>query len=483
MREDLSKILSSVDADYADLRFETKTQTLITFAGREPTQVGANRGDGYVLRVLAGGGLASVAFSRPEDAEDAISTAVRNAKLMGRQAERPVELAAVQPVVDTVRPDLTEDPRAVPLQEKIDLARRMNDIPMAHDGIATTTIGYEEIIREKHFLSTEGASVSEDLVMVALGGEIVARDGDLTQNVRTGVGGADGFGDVRGGEAHFEGQTKLALDLLHARPVQGETWDCILNPQLAGVFAHEAFGHFSEADILEVLPSMWEKMRLGTTLGSEAINIVDDPTRPQQMGFYRYDDEGTAARRTELMREGVLTGRLHSRKTAAAFGEPVTGHMIAEDYRYAPIIRMGCIYIEPSDTPLEDLLARLGDGLYVQDVKGGQTAGESFSFGAQAAWEVKNGKRTALLRDLNISGSLFRTMKGIEAVGDDFHGCAGLEEDGGVGVAQVVEADLGEVGLGDESFEGLGEVVGVCGVGVGSGEHEGGCFGCAAGEE
>jgi TldD protein len=119
------------------------------------------------------------------------------------------------------------------------------------------------------------------------------------------------------------------------------------------------------------------------------------------------------------MENGVLCGRLHSRRTAALFGEPVSGHAVAEDYRYDPIVRMGTIYIEPGEPSFDELIERLGDGLYVVDCKGGQTSGESFSFGAQAAWEVKGGKLGRLLRDLNISGNLYRTMLDIEAAGND----------------------------------------------------------------
>ena len=128
---------------------------------------------------------------------------------------------------------------------------------------------------------------------------------------------------------------------------------------MAGVFAHEAFGHFSEADIIENLPGMREKMKIGEKLGSDVLSIVDDATRKNQVGFYRYDDEGVAVRPVPLITDGILTGRLHSRRTAAAFGEPVSGHHIAEDYRYAPIVRMGCIFIEPGEPTFAELLVSM----------------------------------------------------------------------------------------------------------------------------
>lgn len=65
----------------------------------------------------------------------------------------------------------------------------------------------------------------------------------------------------------------------------------ILNPDMAG-FYHEAFGHFSEADLIEDNPSMREKMKIGAKLGNEILTIIDDPTMPGQLGFYKYDDEG-----------------------------------------------------------------------------------------------------------------------------------------------------------------------------------------------
>jgi TldD protein len=202
---------------------------------------------------------------------------------------------------------------------------------------------------------------------------------------------------------------------------------------MAGVFTHEAFGHFSEADIIETLPVMREKMKLGSKLGSDVLNIVDNATLPNQLGFYKYDDEGVKVRHTQLMKNGVLVGRLHSRRTAAEFGEPISGHTVAEDFRYAPIIRMGTIFIEPGDKTLDELLATLGDGLYILDAKGGQTAGENFTFGSQYGYIVKNGKKTEMIRDINISGNLYKTLLGITAIGKDLV----LSKRGGCGKGQM----------------------------------------------
>ena len=178
---------------------------------------------------------------------------------------------------------------------------------------------------------------------------------------------------------------------------------------------------------------MREKMQIGAELGTDVVNILDDPTIPHQLGHYKYDDEGVLARPTQLMKDGVLVGRLHSRRTAAAFDEPVNGHCIAEDYRYAPIIRMGTIFIESDSKSFDDLMAELGDGLYLINPMGGQTTGENFTFGAQYGYMVKDGRKQQMLRDINITGNLYHTLESIVAIGNDLK----LGETGGCGKGQL----------------------------------------------
>ncbi len=433
MFEQLSRILNQVKADYADIRYEEMQETSISYSGRELTGVSSNSTDGFVVRVLHRGGLASVAFTKPEEAENAVRTAVENAEIFCRHLDKRISLARVDPIQDSFSPPLDEDPRKVSLSEKLDLTRKYNSIPLAQPRVINTNIGYSEVYRKKFFLSTEGARIQEELMTTSIRGQITAKDGSLIQNIRVGIGGSHGFAMLRGQEPHFEEQTKLVLDLLQSRPVKSGVYRCLVNPDLAGVFAHEAFGHFSEADIVEALPALREKMKLGQELGSPVLNITDDATRPRQLGFYKYDDEGVPVRPVRLISDGVLSGRLHSRRTAAEFGEPVTGHCVAEDYRFAPIVRMGTIFIEPGQSSFEELLAEVDEGLYLLDAKGGQTAGENFTFGANYGFLVKKGRLGEMVRDINISGNLFQTLRDIRAVGNDLD----LSRTGGCGKGQT----------------------------------------------
>ncbi|HMK50560.1 MAG TPA: TldD/PmbA family protein [Thermodesulfovibrionales bacterium] len=433
MFETLRSIISKADAEYADLRYEVRKDTRIIFNGRELFSIGSNSTDGFVLRVLKQGGLSSVAFTKAADADQAMRIASENALLMARFAGKPVELAGTLAVKDEFLPGLDEDPRKVPMDEKLDLTRMYNSRALGHEKIVTSNIVYSETIREKYFLSSEGSEVREDLVTTVLGGMLTSKDGNLTQNVRVAAGGSTGFAVLRNREEDFDNKAVIAAELLKARPVESGVYNVVLNQDMAGVFVHEAFGHFSEADLIEDSPTMRERMQIGAKLGNIALNITDDPTMPGQLGFYRYDDEGVRARPVRLMQKGVLTGRLHSRRTASAFGEELTGHCVAEDYRFAPIVRMGNIFIEAGKDTLENLLAMLGDGLYILDAKGGQTSGENFTFGAQYGYIVKSGKIAEMVRDINISGNLYNTMQNISAVGNDLRLC----ETGGCGKGQL----------------------------------------------
>jgi len=311
--------------------------------------------------------------------------------------------------------------------------RHYSDLLFAQPKIVNVELVYYDVFRNKYFVNSEGTEINEELVTTKLGGGIISQDGDLTQTVRMAFGGSNGFQKIRGREEEALQRARIAADLLDATPVTAGTYNMVLNPGIAGVFTHEAFGHFSEADIVRDLPAMLQKMKLGAKLGTGILNITDDATLPDQLGFYKYDDEGVAVRKVKLMTNGVLTGRLHDRFTAAEMGEPVSGHAIAEDFRYAPIVRMGNIFIEPGTASLEELLEAMGDGLYICDAMGGQTSGENFTFGANYGYIVRNGKLAVMIRDINIVGNLYHTLNSVAMVGNDFI----LNESGGCGKGQT----------------------------------------------
>jgi len=217
--------------------------------------------------------------------------------------------------------------------------------------------------------------------------------------------------------------------LLKAPQVKGGEYTVILDPILAGVFIHEAFGHLSEADHIYAEPRLQELMVLGRKFGGPHLNVVDGAAVPALRGSFNYDDEGVAGTRTDLIREGVLVGRLHSRETAGKLGERPTGNARAISYRFPPIVRMTNTFIVPATNEPRDLFDGVKEGVYVKNWYGGMTSMEMFTFSAGEAHMIRDGKVAELCRPVMLSGNLFTTLHNLDMVANDLD----MNQGGGCG--------------------------------------------------
>jgi len=334
------------------------------------------------------------------------------------QGER-ITLAEVPPARDEIRVPLKTDFRNVPLSEKKDLAQAYNDILLSQPRIVDTQVSYSDYWTIAVYANSDGAWILEERPMAAVHLMATARQGSDVQQLADGVSSPGGYETVLGHEEMARGLARRAADLLEAQPVAGGVYPVVCDPELAGVFAHEAFGHLSEADFVYANPQAAEMMVLGRAFGAPSLTIIDDGTLPGLRGTHRYDDEGTPTQRTELLRDGVLVGRLHSRETAARMGERPTGNARAVGYRYAPLVRMTNTYIQQGDASLDDMIADIPLGVYACDAVGGETMLENFSFSAGYGYMIRHGKLAEMVRDIVLSGNLFGTLQDIDAIGDD----------------------------------------------------------------
>jgi TldD protein len=220
-----------------------------------------------------------------------------------------------------------------------------------------------------------------------------------------------------------------AVEMLTAPRVKGGEHTVVLDPVLAGVFVHEAFGHLSEADFVYENDRMREIMVLGKEFGGPQLNIVDSASVPDLRGSFKYDDEGTPSTKTYLIREGKLVGRLHSRETAARMNEKPTGNARAINYRFPPIVRMTNTYIEPGEASFEEIIGDIKEGVYAKNWYGGTTSMEMFTFSAGEAYMIRNGKIAETLRPVVLTGNVFTTLKNIDAIGNDLD----MNQGGGCG--------------------------------------------------
>lgn len=429
MKEILRKAMTT--EGYQDLRYEDVTTTTIQFTGRELKEVSVARKSGGHARALVDGGWGSYSFTTPDAAKATIEKCIGAARLVGRRSKSPVVLAKAPVVEDVIRVTPKVDPRQIPLDQKKALTEEYNSLVLANPAVQTTVTTYTEIAARKFFANNEGTYIDQEQLLAVLTIRIMTKEGNLVQRVSVALGGSPDYSLLEGHQALVEEKTRQAAALLKAEPVKAGRYTVILDPGAAGVFIHEAFGHLSEADGLADNPKLQKTMTLGSEFGLPILNVIDDPSWEGHPGSYVYDEEGVRGARTYLIREGKLVGRLHSRETAGKLGEEVTGNARAKDYSFAPVVRMSNIFIDKGETPFDEMVASVDNGLYLVGAAGGQTSGEAFTFGTQLGYKIEKGKITGMVRDAVLSGNLFETLRNIVAVGNDLE----MNRSGGCGKA------------------------------------------------
>lgn len=425
MKAFLKRIISNLAVDYADIRIEQSEGTRVIFRGRELDDAGRGFEKGGCLRLFHRGNWLVATFNIVDEGlkELADELAAQAAMLPAREGG-----VVLLPAFDEeVRLPREYYPHGVPLEQKKELIQHYNNILLNTTGVVSTVSAYQDSHRVVCFYSSEDRYIEQEFAWCGFSCRAIARDGTNIQDYGESVGKRIGFHALENREAMVERVAKIAVDLLKAEPVQAGRYTVIIDPLLGGVFAHEAFGHLSEADHIAENERLKKLMEIGTRYGIDELTIVDDATLPNEKGSYRYDDEGTAAERTELIKDGILTGHLHSRQSAYQMGEPVTGNGRAISYRHAPIVRMSNTFIEPRGRSLEEMLEEVDYGLYVVGSRGGMTELEGFTFSSQYAYLIEKGKRTKMVRDVTLSGNVFETLHNIDAIGGDLviHGGVG----------------------------------------------------------
>lgn len=418
------KILESSPCDYAEIRLSSSVGTGISLSGENVDSFTIGESVAGSVRVLKNGSWGFSTFNDLSMLERFFTSAVRSASIVS-PAEKST-IAAGVPVRGEYKTAALRDFTDISPDEKYALLRRYNDILRDSDSVQTTRAGYRDVNAGYTFMNSEGSFLSYDKLYCGISLASIAKKGSVIQPFHESISGYGGFEIVEGKDHLAAAVVRTAVDMLDAEPVPGGNYDIIVDPKLCGVFIHEAFGHMSEADFVYENPRMKDVMVLGREFGSHALNVYDDGTLEDCAGYIPFDDEGISPRKTALIQNGMLSGRLHSRETAARMNEEVTGNGRAISVMRHPIVRMTNTYIENGESSKEDIFSSMDDGLYAVDVIGGQTNLEMFTFTAGYGYLVKNGRPGKMLRDIVLSGNVFNTLKNITMIGNDRQMFGGL---------------------------------------------------------
>jgi TldD protein len=369
---------------------------------------------------------------------------VRHVAHQALRAARAARAARPTPLAVTEEPSVVEgryasavkeDPFNVPLEEKLSLLREaeaaLHSGPEVRTGSASMCAWQES----KWFASSEGRSYRSTITHVGAGvcataiagAEVQRRSAPTSFGGNFGQAGFEFIRDLKLVEkAPGVGREAVALLSAPAPPTRRTTL-VLASDQLA-LQVHESVGHATELDRILAMeagfagtswvePRMLGKLRYGSPL----MNIVADATEPGGLGSFGFDDEGVPARRTELVREGVLVGALTSRETAARLGLPSSGATTrAEGFYRMPLIRMTNVDLLPGDRPFEELLCDVEEGVYLETNRSWSIDDKrlNFQFGTEVGRRIEHGELGGLLRNPIYSGMTPEFWGSLDALGD-----------------------------------------------------------------
>ena len=423
---------SKMGASYADIRIErSKGEGFILENGKvEHIAVGTDEGAG--VRALVQGTWGFYATSRltKESILKAVELAVRLAKATGARVTAPVSLADIRVVCDEDVVKVKQRIEDYPIEERIKLAKDCDStMRKVSNRIhrAFVAIGADKLL--KIFQSTEGTQINYTHSKCYIQVEAIAHATGLTESVSREEGGTGGIERITEHNVIeiSENVAKKAYALLKAPTPPAEKLPIIMDQDYVALLTHEIMGHPSEADRVLGREAAWAgvawwKGMLGKRIGSELLNVSDDPRIEGGLGHYRYDDEGVPAEEKVLIKNGILTNHMHSRETAAIFGVKPNAGMRASSYRFVPLIRMSNTFIKPGDWTFEEMLEDVERGVYVVGNKIPSIDMRRYNWQISAQWAflIEKGELTKLLRDVTVAGRAPDFFKSIDAVGKDF---------------------------------------------------------------
>lgn len=396
-------------ASYADIRVIDGDSESITVRTGKVEGLGRSSSFGFGIRVIAEGawGFAASPRATVEEARRVAEEAVRTARASAMTKRKDVVIGPMEVHVGEFKTDWEIDPFEVDLEEKIGLLKDADAAIRENKQVKLSQCSMEFWRKDQVFASTEGSYIEESRVESGAGIEATAIEGGelQTRSYPASMGGdfaAAGYEFVQDLDliAHAEEVALGAVELLQAPSCPSGLQTLILEGSMLALQVHESCGHPIELDRVFGTESSFAGTSFLTIdklncfqYGSELVNITADATLPGGLGSFHFDDEGVPAQRVDIVTNGVFSGYLTSRETAARMGWRSGGAMRADDWDRIPLIRMTNINLLPGDWSFDELIEDTPDGIYASMVKSWSIDDKrlNFQFGTEAAWEIKDG--------------------------------------------------------------------------------------------
>jgi len=431
---DVAAAADGLDADFWSLRFveETCESFSVQRNVQQPWAVSTDRG--VMASVYAGGGYgyAATADMSPQGLRNALQRAqawalgtARLALIDSRTLPRPAPRGRyVSPSFDRPLPSHSDwyemlqreslqaacDPRIVDWEALVDVLKATHRLITSEGGdvVQWHRYLYPSISVTAHADGvTQQRSLNGQRGMCQQGGvEILDRVGFAGSGRRV---------------------AEEALELLLAPNCPSGRMDVLLAPDQMVLQIHESIGHPLELD--RILGD--ERNFAGTSFvtsdmfgtyryGSEHLNITFDPTRPEELASYAFDDDGTAAERTFLIRDGILERPLGGAISQSRAGLPGVANARAASWNRPPIDRMANLNLEPGDATFDALVAGIERGVLLETNASWSIddSRNKFQFGCERGRVIENGRLGHVVKNPNYRGISAEFWRSLARVGN-----------------------------------------------------------------
>jgi TldD protein len=425
-------------AGYADVRIGRSEQEFLRARERRLEEITSTLLVGFGVRVLVDGswGFAGSELIEEDEIRRTVALAMENAAASRLIQATPIVLEEVATYHDDWRMPMKVDPFTISTEEKTSKLLAINEAALkAGADYCTSLMGFMR--EEKLFASSHGSRIAQFRVRSAPYFEATAVDKQsgrfATRSTLAAPRGA-GWDYI---EAYdFVAEAALAADQarqkLAAKPVKPGKYDLVIDPTNLWLTIHESIGHSTELD----RALGWEANFAGTSFvtpdklgrfqfGSPLVNIVADRSQEGGLATIGYDDDGVRSIGAEfpIIKDGVFENYQMAVGQAGLIGrERSNGCAHGDAATSFPIQRMPNVSLQPNLVPtsLDDLFADVEDGIYV--VGNGSWSIDqqryNFQFTGQLFFEIKDGKRGDMLRDVAYQGRTPDFWNALDGLGD-----------------------------------------------------------------
>ena len=160
----------------------------------------------------------------------------------------------------------------------------------------------------------------------------------------------------------------------------------------------------------------------GETIAASCVTLIDDPFHKENPEPMNFDAEGSPTHKKAVIENGVLNTLLYNLKTAAVAGKKTTGNASKAGYDSGVGIRPFTMYLAGGEMTEEELLEKVGNGVYITDLSGLHAGADSISgdFSLQSAgYMIENGKKTTYVKAFTVAGNFYELLKNIVALANN----------------------------------------------------------------